>query len=135
MKQQDEYEGLIQISRSSSNLMNTSTNNKPTSSSTSSSNNHNTSLNGDANNTIHEEEDDEKKSPGTPSTPNGKIVNINKPQLVFRFGISSIVEKKEALLAGDKVWIFCYFDSIFIALLTSGSANQSYSIRQLSFCC
>lgn len=104
MKQQDEYEGLIQISRSSSNLMNTSTNNKATSSSTSSSNNHNTSLNGDANNTIHEEEDDEKKSPGTPSPPNGKI-DINKPQLVFRFGISSIVEKKEALLAGDKVWI------------------------------
>jgi len=103
--EQDEYEGLIQISRSTSNLMNSNSNR------TISSSNHNTSLNGslngDANNTIHEEEDEEKKSqsPGTPSPPNGKVVNQQQqqPQLVYRFGISSIVEKKEALLAGDKV--------------------------------
>ena len=82
--------------------------------STSSPSNHNTSLNGSMingdTNTIHEEDDEEKKSsrsPGTPSPPNGKLVNNSKqqqPQLVYRFGISSIVEKKEALLAGDKVY-------------------------------
>ena len=92
--QQDEYEGLIQISRASNTYTATTISN------------HNKSLNGDSS-IIHE--DDEKKSPHT--TPNGK--KQQQQQLVYRFGISDIVEKKEALQSGDKV-LFWFENLIFI---------------------
>ncbi|XP_066924328.1 cold shock domain-containing protein E1-like [Clytia hemisphaerica] len=102
---QDEYEGLIQLSRASANKQqkqqkhNASLNGSLNGSSLNGSilDDSTASTNGDA------ENGEDEKSPAT---------NGEQQQLVYRFGITAIMEKKEAIQVGDKVSFQICIDAV-----------------------